>query len=274
LPAQPVDATPPGINLSSKGGVHETRETMEAVCRPAGRYVEPLESWAAITCDWSSAGQGPCGHSASVGASWGNRSGRSSPFAAGTHPGRTRRHLPRNRQRLFDAGHRPTSESRSLHSKPRGSRHGGRAQYRANQADQRAWESALRPKPCLLVTHSKLQEIVASKLMQDWSPQQISGWLKQHYPDDESLRVSHETIYRSLFIQARGALKQELVRHLRSQRRIRARGTPAFTGTPKAGSSMPSPSAKDLRKSKIVPFPVIGRAICCPARATATSPHW
>ena len=57
----------------------------------------------------------------------------------------------------------------------------------------------LRPKPCLLATHNKLQEIVASKLMQDWSPQQISGWLKQHDPDDESLRVSHETIYRSLF---------------------------------------------------------------------------
>ena len=100
-------------------------------------------------------------------------------------------------------------------------RHGGRAQYRANEADQQTWESALRPKPCLLATHSKLQEIVASKLIQDWSPQQISGWLKQHYPDDESMRVSHETIYRSLFIQARGALKQELVRHLRSQRRIR-----------------------------------------------------
>ena len=82
-------------------------------------------------------------------------------------------------------------------------RHGGRAQYRASEADQQAWESALRPKPCLLATHSKLQEIVASKLIQDWSPQQISGWLKQHYPDDESLRVSHETIYRSLFIQAR-----------------------------------------------------------------------
>jgi len=84
-----------------------------------------------------------------------------------------------------------------------------------------AWDSALRPKVCLLATHRKLQEIVASKLMQDWSPQQISGWLKQHHPDDESLRVSHETIYRSLFIQARGALKQELVRHLRSPRRIR-----------------------------------------------------
>jgi len=100
-------------------------------------------------------------------------------------------------------------------------RHGGRAQYRAGAADQQAWESALRPKPCLLATHSKLQEIVSSKLMQDWSPQQISGWLRRRYPDDKSLRVSHETIYRSLFIQARGALKQELLRHLRSKRRIR-----------------------------------------------------
>jgi IS30 family transposase len=100
-------------------------------------------------------------------------------------------------------------------------RHGGRAQYRANAADRQAWESALRPKPCLLATHSKLQQIVASKLMQDWSPEQISGWLKSQHPNDESLRVSHETIYRSLFIQARGVLKQELIQHLRSKRRIR-----------------------------------------------------
>ena len=100
-------------------------------------------------------------------------------------------------------------------------RHGGRAQYRANEADQQAWESALRPKPCLLATHSKLQAIVTSKLMQDWSPQQIAGWLKQRYPEDESLHVSHETIYRSLFVQARGALKKELIQHLRSKRRIR-----------------------------------------------------
>ncbi|HEY6306356.1 MAG TPA: IS30 family transposase [Candidatus Angelobacter sp.] len=100
-------------------------------------------------------------------------------------------------------------------------RHGGRAEYRANEADQQAWESALRPKPCRLATHSKLQEIVASKLMQDWSPEQISGWLRHQYPKQESLRVSHETIYRSLFVQARGALKQELIKHLRTQRRIR-----------------------------------------------------
>ena len=100
-------------------------------------------------------------------------------------------------------------------------RHGGRPQYRANEADQQAWDSALRPKPCLLATHSKLQEMVASKLMQDWSPEQISGWLKRQDSGGESLSVSHETIYRSLFIQARGALKKELIQHLRSKRQIR-----------------------------------------------------
>jgi IS30 family transposase len=100
-------------------------------------------------------------------------------------------------------------------------RHGWRPLYRANEADQQAWESALRPKACLLAMHVKLQRIVASKLILDWSPEQISGWLKIQYPEDESLRVSHETIYRSLFIQARGVLKKELLGHLRSKRRIR-----------------------------------------------------
>src|ERR1700676_2574819 len=100
-------------------------------------------------------------------------------------------------------------------------RHGGRPAYRASQADGEAWESALRPKRCLLSIHVKLRNIVASKLILDWSPEQISGWLKIQYPDDESMRVSHETIYRSLFIQARGALKKELMEHLRSKRRIR-----------------------------------------------------
>jgi IS30 family transposase len=100
-------------------------------------------------------------------------------------------------------------------------RHGGRPQYRANEADQQAWESALRPKACLLALHVKLQKIVASKLILDWSPEQISGWLKNQFPEDESMRVSHETIYRSLFLQARGVLKKELIGHLRSKRRIR-----------------------------------------------------
>jgi len=100
-------------------------------------------------------------------------------------------------------------------------RHGRRAQYRAGTADSQAWESAVRPKTCLLARHAPLRELVAGKLLLDWSPQQISGWLKTEYPHDESLRVSHETIYRSLFIQARGALKEELVKHLRSKRQIR-----------------------------------------------------
>src|SRR5580704_10212973 len=98
-------------------------------------------------------------------------------------------------------------------------RHGGRAQYRANEADSQAWQSALRPKVCRLALDEKLRTLVASKLILDWSPEQISGWLKRQYPNDESLRVSHETIYRTLFLQARGALKQELIQHLRSKRR-------------------------------------------------------
>jgi len=100
-------------------------------------------------------------------------------------------------------------------------RHGGRRQYRAAQADWAAWESARRPKRCLLAMHRDLHRIVAVKLKQDWSAQQIAGWLRDQYPGNPEMWVSHETIYRSLFVQARGALKKELVGHLRSRRRIR-----------------------------------------------------
>ena len=100
-------------------------------------------------------------------------------------------------------------------------RHGGRRHYRAAQADLEAWESARRPKRCLLACNQPLQRIVARKLKEDWSPQQIAGWLKDQYPGNPERWVSHETIYRSLFVQARGALKKELVGHLRSKRRIR-----------------------------------------------------
>ena len=100
-------------------------------------------------------------------------------------------------------------------------RHGGRPAYRAHDADRQAWVSALRPKRCLLAVNRKLRDIVASKLILDWSPEQISGWLKSQYPNDESMRVSHETIYRSLFIQSRGVLKKELMDYLRSKRHMR-----------------------------------------------------
>ena len=153
-------------------------------------------------------------------------------------------------------------------------RHGGRPLYRASEADQQAWKSALRPKMCLLATHGKLRTIVASKLILDWSPQQIAGWLKIRYPSNESMRVSHETIYRSLFVQARGVLKKELVQHLRSKRLIRRSGTPGLAESPKVRSSMPSPSGRGLQRLKTAPFPVIGRAICSAAARTVTSQPW
>ena len=100
-------------------------------------------------------------------------------------------------------------------------RNGGLNKYRASQADKAAWDRAHRPKICKLVEHRLLARLVARKLQLDWSPEQIAGWLKQTYPDNENYQVSHETIYRSLYIQARGALKKELLQHLRRTRIMR-----------------------------------------------------
>jgi len=100
-------------------------------------------------------------------------------------------------------------------------RNGGREQYRAARAEERFQAQALRPKPCLLALRPKLRDVVAHKLEQKWSPQQIAGWLKLEHGLDEAMRVSHETIYRSLFIQARGVLKRELLVALRSRRVMR-----------------------------------------------------
>jgi IS30 family transposase len=100
-------------------------------------------------------------------------------------------------------------------------RNGGQACYRAAQADQAAWDRARRPKRCKLAQNRALARIVAGKLQRQWSPEQIAAWLKHTYPCDGDYHVSHETIYRSLFIQARGALKKELLEHLRRTRGIR-----------------------------------------------------
>lgn len=109
-------------------------------------------------------------------------------------------------------GREPSSISREVR------RNGGIQAYRALRADTQAWARARRPKPCLLATHLRLRDQVAAWLEQQWSPQQISAALVTNYPGDESMRVSHETIYRTLYVQARGALKRELVAHLRSRR--------------------------------------------------------
>jgi transposase, IS30 family len=109
----------------------------------------------------------------------------------------------------------PSTVSREIN------RNGGLNQYRANQADKNAWNRAHRAKVCKLVKNRSLARIVARKLQLEWSPEQIAGWLKYTYPDDENNQVSHETIYRSLYIQARGALKKELLQHLRRTRVMR-----------------------------------------------------
>jgi len=112
-------------------------------------------------------------------------------------------------------GRAPSTISREI------TRNGDWESYRASEADQAAWDRARRPKTCKLVQNRKLARIVAAKLQRAWAPEQIAGWLKRTYADDEINQVSHETIYRSLFIQARGALKKALLQHLRRTRGMR-----------------------------------------------------
>jgi IS30 family transposase len=101
-------------------------------------------------------------------------------------------------------------------------RHGGRRNYRAQKADRRARDRARRPKRCLLAENDRLRDVLAKKLGEHFSPRQISGWLARRYPDDGAMRVSGETtICRTLFVQARGVLKKELLAHLRFGRRMR-----------------------------------------------------
>jgi IS30 family transposase len=112
-------------------------------------------------------------------------------------------------------GRAPSTVSREI------KRNGGYDRYRAAAADENAWRRGRRPKGCKLANNRWLRRTVARKLESDWSPEQIAGWLKRAYPDDEHYQVSHETIYRSLYVQARGVLKKELIRHLRSKRTMR-----------------------------------------------------
>jgi len=112
-------------------------------------------------------------------------------------------------------GRAPSTISREIQ------RHGGRIYYRATRADTAAWRLAERPKRCRLAQHAALRRVVAAKLAAAWAPQQIAGWLVSEYPNDPTMRVSHETIYRTLYVQARGVLKKQLMAHLRRQRTVR-----------------------------------------------------
>ena len=119
------------------------------------------------------------------------------------------------RQIAQGLGRSPSTVSREIR------RNGGLSAYRASWADRRAWERALRPKPCRLAYHAELRWSIAQKLALQWSPKQIAGWLKRQFPADQGMQVSHETIYRSLFIQTRGVLKKQLMAHLRTARQMR-----------------------------------------------------
>jgi len=119
------------------------------------------------------------------------------------------------RQIAHGLGRAPSTVSREIR------RNGGSQRYRASRADRSAWERALRPKPCRLALHRELRWRVAQKLALQWSPEQISGWLKREFPTDQEMQISHEAIYRSLFVQTRGVLKKELTAHLRTRRQMR-----------------------------------------------------
>ena len=121
-------------------------------------------------------------------------------------------------------GHSHSTVSREI------SRNGGYDRYRAALADEKTWARARRPKRCKLANSPPLRRAVTRKLRLNWSPEQIAGWLKRAHSEDEFYRVSHETIYPSLFVQARGVLKKELLRHLRSKRTIRRSKRAALNG--------------------------------------------
>ena len=112
-------------------------------------------------------------------------------------------------------GRAPSTVSREVAA------NGGARRYRAARADRQAWSRAARPKPCKLATRPVLRDMVEEKLQRRWSPQQIAGWLKLAFPTSPEMQVSHETIYRTLFVQSRGALRRELTRYLRTGRVIR-----------------------------------------------------
>lgn len=132
----------------------------------------------------------------------------------------------------------PSTVSREI------ARNNGRSKYRAAAADDRAWNAAKRPKTCLLARNSKLRKLVAQKLLEDWSPEQISGWLATARGDDVTMQVSHETIYRTLYQQARGVLKRELLARLRSKRTMR-RGKRSSTDGQRRGQIVDAVSIRD-----------------------------
>lgn len=154
------------------------------------------------------------------------------------------------------------------------SRHGGKAAYRATAAHLRAHVQRQRPKPFKLETNDPLRRHVLEKLALNWSPEQIKGELFMSYPNDESMRISHETIYKLIYVQARGALKQALCIHLRSKRKLRKSKSTRARQPGKARSSMRSPSENVRQRRTTGLCPGIGRATCYWAPSIPRSQRW
>jgi DNA-binding CsgD family transcriptional regulator len=171
------------------------------------------------------------------------------------------------RQIAARLGRAPSTVSREL------VRNGGRGRYRAQVADAAAFRRAQRPKPGKLVTEPRLRTLVEAKLALRWSPQQIAGWLPLAYPQDSVMRVAHETIYLSLFVQSRGALRRELQRCLRTGRAMRyprGKRLPRDVGS----CATPSTSASDPPRRPTGRCPAIGKATWSSASGPARSGPW
>jgi DNA-binding CsgD family transcriptional regulator len=171
------------------------------------------------------------------------------------------------RQIAARLGRTPSTVSREL------ARNGGRHRYRAQAADAAAFRRAQRPKAAKLVTQPRLRAVVEAKLALRWSPEQIAGWLPLAYPGDAVMRVSHETIYLSLFVQSRGALRRELQRCLRTGRAMRFRGV---SGCRRDAASCvtPSTSASAPPRRPTGRCPAIGKVTWCLAGGPARWGPW
>jgi hypothetical protein len=143
--------------------------------------------------------------------------------------------------------------------------------YRAAAADQRAWRQSRRPQGCRLATHPALRRAVAMKLARQWSPQQISGWLRRTFPSNPALQVSPEPIYRSLVVQSRGVLKRALVRQSVDSTIVGMRAPALGSVRDPAKSWMPFPFDNGQPKPPIGRYPAIGKAICSKALVVPTS---
>jgi IS30 family transposase len=165
-------------------------------------------------------------------------------------------------------GRSPSTVSREVAA------NGGRRTYRACRADRGALRRACRPRVSKLASCPRLRAVVESKLELRWSPEQISGWLEREFPDEPEMRVSHETIYQSLFVQSRGALRKELTRYLRTHDRLGGRPRiPSISATVRARSDPRCTSVNDPRKLRIVRSLTTGKATSSTGKASGLSPR-